>query len=116
MGMNTGDNYGETGFHFACLGGSLNVVQFLLQQGFDMNTSDNSGTTGFIGACLAGNVNIIWFLLHHGFTNINEFSIDRTALDVLIDNQCDYPSDELYMPCVLLLIESGGEVSEEHTV
>jgi len=84
--------------------------------GFDMNTTDYYGRTGFIWACNAGNLNIIWFLLHHGFKNINEFSIERTGLDVLIDNRCDFSNHELYMPCVLLLMEVGGEVSEEHDV
>merc|ERR1712034_237368 len=82
----------------------------------DMNTGDNYGHTGFIRACQFGNLKIIWFLLHHQFENINEFSLDRTGLDVLIDNRCRHSNDELYMPCVLLLIEAGGEVSEEHDV
>merc|ERR1712096_69640 len=105
-----------TGFHFACIHRNLKVVQFFVQQGFDMNTGDNQGSTGFIWACLAGNLNIIWFLLHHGFTNINEFSIDMTGLEVLIENRCDHSNDELYMPCVLLLIEAGGEVSQEYDI
>merc|ERR1712059_74600 len=114
--MNVGNNNGLTGFHVACINGNLKVVEFFVQQGFDMNISDNSGSTGFIWACLAGSLNIIWFLLHHEFKNINEFSMDCTGLDVLIDNRCEYSNDELYMPCVLLLIEAGGEVSEVHDV
>jgi len=111
--MNIADNTGLTGFHIACIHGNVKVVQFFAQQGFDMNSCDNSGSSGFICACLGGNLNIIWFLLHHGFKNINEFSIDKTGLDILIDNRCDYSNDELYIPCILLLIEVGGEVSED---
>merc|ERR1712096_16050 len=114
--MNIGNNNGVTGFHTACTNGNLNVVEFLFQQGLDMNTGSNSGATGFIYACRAGNLNIIWFLLHHEFTNIDEFCFDGTGLDILIDNRCDYSNDELYMPCVLLLIEADGEVSEEYDV
>jgi len=114
--MNIGNNNGLTGFHVACINGNVKVVQFLFEQGFDMNTGDNQGSTGFIWACLAGRLNIIWFLLHHEFKNINEFSIGMTGLDVLLEERCDYTNDELYMPCVLLLIEAGGEMSEEHVV
>jgi len=112
--MNVGDNNGGTGFHFACVCGNLNVVQFLLQQGFDMYAGDNLGSTGFIWACIAGNLNLIRYLLTHGFENINEFSIDRTALDILIDKRCDYPDDELYMESLILLIESGAKLSEDN--
>jgi len=34
----------------------------------------------------------------------------------LIYKRCDYPDYELYMPCILLLIEAGGEVTEEYVV
>jgi ankyrin repeat protein len=112
--MNLGSNDGFTGFHVACINGNLKVAEFLVQQGFDMNAGDHHGCTGFIVACAAGNLSIIWFLLHHGFKNINDFSIDMTALDILIDKRFDFSNDELYMPCILLLIEAGGEVSEEY--
>ena len=35
-----------------------------------------------------------------------------TALDVLIESQYDYPDDELFFPCLLILIEAGAELSE----
>lgn len=115
--MYLGEKNGLTGFHGACAGGNLKAVQFLVQQKhFDMNTVDNNGKTGFILAAVAGNLNIIWFLLHHEFTNINEFSIGSTGLDILIDERSDYLNDELYMPCVLFLIEADGEVSEDHVL
>jgi len=45
--MNVGDNEGRTGFHLTCLNGHLNVVQFLLQNGFEgINELDVSGCTG----------------------------------------------------------------------
>merc|ERR1712096_268187 len=115
--MNLGANNGFTGFHVACINGNLKVAEFLVQQGFDINTIDNHGCTGFIVASAAGNLNIIWFLLHHGFKNINGFSTgsDMTGLDILIDKRFDdFSNDELYIPCILLLIEAGGEVSEEY--
>ena len=109
--MNVTSNNGGTGFHMACICGNFNVVQFLLQQGFDMNIGDNEGYTGFHVACLGGNLNIIRFLLQHGFENVNVIS-EETGLDILIENRYDHIDDQLYMSCVLLLIEVGGKLSE----
>jgi len=105
------DSNGMTGFHVACVTGNLNVVQFLLQQGFDMYVVDSNGMTGFHVACLAGNLNMIRFLLQQGFENVNEISED-TGLDILIENQDDHIDDKRYMSCVVLLIESGGKLSD----
>jgi len=62
-----GDNKGNPGFHHACAEGHLNVVQSLLQQGFDINIGDNDGNTGFHQACYNGCLNVIQFLLQQGF-------------------------------------------------
>jgi len=47
----------------ACAKGNLNVVQFLLQRGFDMNIGNNDGTTGFHLACAKGDLKVVQFLL-----------------------------------------------------
>jgi len=65
--INVGDNYGNTGFHYACRYEKLNVIQFLLEQGFDMNTGNNHGNTGFHSACAYGNLNVVRFLVQRGF-------------------------------------------------
>jgi hypothetical protein len=44
--MNVGDNNGKTGFHLACLRGKLNIVRFLVRQGYDMNARDHRSKTG----------------------------------------------------------------------
>ena len=64
---NLGNNKGRTGFHLACLYGSLNVVQLLVQKGFDMNVGTNKGSTGFHFACLYENLNVVQFLVQKGF-------------------------------------------------
>merc|ERR1712096_369474 len=116
--MYSGCSYGATGFHRACCQGNLKVIQFLVQEkGFDMHTGNNSGTTGFALASIAGEFNVIWFHLNHQeFTKINDYGFQCTPLDFFIQRKDDYADDELYIPCFLLLIESGGEVTEEHVV
>jgi ankyrin repeat protein len=107
--INVSGRSGLTGFHVACLGGklnpflnqrgfnipddiyhekirfhihgNLNVVQFLLQQGFDMNCVENNGVTGFHFACVSGNLNVVQFLLQQGF-----FNKDLISIFVLIEN------------------------------
>ena len=84
----------------ACFGGNLNVVQFLLQQGFDMYIGDNdrytgfhiasftgylnveqgfdmnfcndNGGTAFHAACFGGNLHVVQFLLQQGLKDINK--------------------------------------------
>ena len=47
LNINDKDIDRNTGFHVACFGGNLNIVQFFLEQGFDMNSSNDNGGTGF---------------------------------------------------------------------
>jgi len=110
--MNIVRDNGSTGFHDACLAGNLNMVQFLLQQGFDINLSDNDGGTGFHFACIRGNLNVVQFLLQQGFGGINERVGNTTGLEMLIEKRYDHFDDELFMPCILLLIEAGAQLDE----
>jgi hypothetical protein len=62
---------GYTDFHSACREGNLNLVQSLVQQGFDMNTCNYEGSTGFHFACSYGCLNVVKYLISCGI-NINE--------------------------------------------
>jgi ankyrin repeat protein len=64
--MNNVDKFGYTGFHLACRYGKLNVVQCLLQTGFDMSIPDNFGYTGFHYACRCGKLKVIQLLIQEG--------------------------------------------------
>jgi ankyrin repeat protein len=111
--MNVGDNYGSTRFHASCLHGRLNVVQFLLQQEFDMNIGDHHGRTGFHYVCRYGKLNVVQFFLQKEFEGINERTTDgMTGLEMLVVQQNDYADNELFMPCILLLIEAGAELDK----
>merc|ERR1712034_154956 len=111
--MNVGDNYGRTGFHLACHYGNLNVVQFLLQQGFDWNVRDNYGNTGFHYACDNGKVNVVQFLLvQQGFEGINEPNFQGKPGLYLIEQRRRLSKNQLLLPCILLLIESGAQMNE----
>jgi len=112
--MNMSNIYGGTAFHGACLSGNLNIVQFLLQQGFDMNICNINGATGFHMACYRGNLNVVQFLLQQGFQDINKRFDSLSGLNMLINRPHDYPSQELFMPCILLLIEAGAELDENY--
>jgi len=99
----------------ACLYENLNVVKFLLQEGFDMNIGDNDGKTGFHLACLGGNLNVLQFLLQQGFKHFNELDGDgMSPLASLICARHSVRDDELFMQCVLLLIETGAELDGDY--
>ena len=113
--MNVADNCGNTGFHLACINGNLDAVQFLVQQGFDMNVGDDHGTTGFHYACFCGRLNVVQFLVQQGFDGINELDVNgETRLEILIKERFHLSEDELFMPCILLLIEAGAELDESY--
>jgi len=115
--MNSRNNDGNTGFHYACGRGNLNVVQFLVQKGFDMNVRNNNEETGFHDACLHGNLNVVQFLLQQGVEGINEpHCHGKTALKYLINQRYDWSNKELFMPCILLLIESGAQMNENDDI
>jgi len=113
--MNIGDHTGSTGFHWACRKGNLNIIKFLLRQGVDLNLGDNVGETGFHDACYYGKFNVVKFLIQHGYKGINDLGFDGTGLEMLINEQFKfYADDELFMPCILLLIEAGAQLTENY--
>jgi len=113
--MNICDNHGSTGFHLACFNGNLNVVQFLVQKEFDINICDNTGNTGFHDACFCANLNVLQFLIQQGFDIINDLGINKkTGLEMLIEERYVLSSDRFFMPCILLLIEAGAQLNDNH--
>merc|ERR1711925_34081 len=47
------------------------------------------------------------------FEGINERGFfDKTGLEILIEQRCDFDDDELIMPCILLSIEAGAQLDE----
>jgi ankyrin repeat protein len=112
--MNVGNNNGDTGFHLACRNGNLNVVQFILQKGFDITVGNHYGDTGFHGACFNGHLNVVQFLLQEGFDmNTAGDNYGSNGVTMLINDRYTLSSDELFMPCLLLLIESGAQLNED---
>jgi len=112
---NLGGNSGRTGFHLACFNEKLNVVEFLVEHGFDMNVADNAGNTGFHFACRYGSLNVVEFFLQQKFEGINDLCpYGETGLQILMDDLVCVRADELYMPCVLLLIEAGAEFDKNN--
>jgi len=110
------NNNRMAGFHVACFSGNSNVVQFHIQEGFDMNTCANDDWNGFHAACISGSLNVIRVLLKNGFEDINGFaSDDMTGLDLLVEGRnSDFFDEEFFIPCLLLLMEAGAELSETH--
>merc|ERR1712034_58337 len=78
---------------------------------------NDNGATGFYAACFAGNLHVVQFLLQQGFQGINKrlhaFG-SMSPLNLLINKRNHYCSHELFMPCILLLIEAGAELDENY--
>ena len=62
-----------------------------------------------------GSLNVVQFFVQQGFDGINELDIDGdTGLAMLIYQRYDLSGDELFMPCIILLIETGAELDESY--
>jgi hypothetical protein len=79
-----------------------------------MNIECAHGATGFHAACFKGQLNVIQFLLQKGFKGIKKHVgfFNKTALEMLIEVRP--ASDEHFMPCLLLLIEAGAELTGKY--
>jgi len=62
--INTKDKYKRNGFSYACEGGALEVIKFLIETcQCNMNELDKFGKNGFLYACENGHINVIKYLL-----------------------------------------------------
>lgn len=60
------DDYKRSPIHFACIGGSLNIIRELDQAMFDLNARDESGYFPSHYAAMAGNFDVIKYLFTKG--------------------------------------------------
>ena len=67
INLNTKDDNGRIGFHWACLTGGTKTVEMLMQKSselnIDLNLQDNDGKTGFHLACQSGRSKIVEMML-----------------------------------------------------
>ena len=61
------DNIGMTACHWAALRGYINIVEMILDRGFDIHDKANDGVTTLHYASLVDVINIIEMLLERGF-------------------------------------------------
>lgn len=59
------DDNGHTAAHWACLGGHLNIIKYMVESGVSVNISSSShiGAYPIHWACVEGHVSIVDFLL-----------------------------------------------------
>eukprot|EP00003_Mantamonas_plastica_P033192 TRINITY_DN937_c0_g4_i1.p1 TRINITY_DN937_c0_g4~~TRINITY_DN937_c0_g4_i1.p1 ORF type:complete len:142 (-),score=30.78 TRINITY_DN937_c0_g4_i1:82-507(-) len=60
------DDQGVTALHLACLSGSLDSVEFLIDNGASINTADNTGIIPLLFAAQKGFVDIVELLIKAG--------------------------------------------------
>jgi ankyrin repeat protein len=92
-GISVAGNDGNTPLHYACEGGNLEVVKFLIDSGADVSVAGNDGNTPLHYACEGGNLEVVKFLIDSG--------ADVSALD-------KYG----YSPLELLTSEHREEIEE----
>ena len=89
VALNQGDNstnwyrdvIGSTACHLAAYRGFINIVEMLLDRGFDIHDKDNNGVTILHCASVGDHINIIEMLLERGFDINSKTNRGRTALD-----------------------------------
>ena len=84
--VNARDNYGYTGFFFACQEGHLNVAKVLMEKsvalGIDLNAKDARNPTAFPKACIKGHTDIVQLVI--------DFSVDFGGIDLNTHNEFGY--------------------------
>ena len=88
IALNQGDNStnwyrdsdGDTACHWAAIMGYINMVEMILDRGFDVHDKDNYGNTILHYASLRDHINIIEMLLERGVDINSKDNDSRTAL------------------------------------
>ena len=88
IALNQGDNstnwyrnaYGATACHWAALRGYINIVEMILDRGFDIHDKNNDGWTILHHASVSDHINIIEMLLERGSDINSKDNGGRTAL------------------------------------
>jgi ankyrin repeat protein len=62
--INISDNFGLTGFHYACNKGYTDILNLLIEKGCNINILDNDGWTGFNYSCRNGHFHIVQLLIN----------------------------------------------------
>ena len=90
IALNQGDNStnwyrdddGDTACHWAAYRGYINIVEMILDRGFDIHDKDIYDRTILHFASLGGHINIIEMLLERGFDINSKINDGRTALHI----------------------------------
>lgn len=96
VALNQGDNStnwyrgddGDTVCHEAATDGSINIVEMILDRGFDIHDKNFYGSTILHYAALFGHINIMEMLLERGFDTNSKTNDGGTALHITARNGC----------------------------
>jgi ankyrin repeat protein len=84
------DNDGRTPLHIACERNNEDIVEFLLQKGFDRNDRDKDGRTPLHIAAMKGHLNIVELLIEKGADIEREDETKNRAISyAIIHNRID---------------------------
>lgn len=78
---------GHTALQMACWGGSLKIVKYLIQNGYD-TTMEHDGGIYANSSCVEivihlGNLELLKYLVDHGLCDMNKFLSDQSAYGIL---------------------------------
>ena len=82
MEINAKDKNGLTPMHWATLGGRIEVMKWLKEQGVDINAKDGNGATFMHAAAFAGRVEAMKWLKEQGADINAENNEGKTPLSV----------------------------------
>jgi len=134
-GVNTADGWNETTLHYACKGGHVDIIKFLIQHGCNIDSIARFGRTPLQLACRYEKLDAVRVLLENG-ADVNGLRKENTPLNtacyfnnldivkVLIENGANieaidicekhtpltFASERGYMEIVKFLIENGANI------
>ncbi len=98
------DVFGGTSLHFACRGGSLDIVKLLIDKGSNINKKTCLGYTALLAAVSFGHNHIVEFLLNRG--------VEIQTKDVTGQNVLVYACEGGYKDVVKVLLSRGSHFHE----
>jgi ankyrin repeat protein len=102
----------ERGFGWACEYGRSEVVEFILDTGFDIQAGEKTGLTGLHWAVVGAQVDTVKLLLKHGasLTALNCYGGD--ALSQALWHLPNSEPAAQYLPVLETLLEAGAAIEE----
>lgn len=104
------DSFGKTALHYAAMNLDVNVIQFVLEMGFDIECSDNEDYSPLHWAATRGGPDGCLFLINRGaVVNKQSNKTGQTPMSLLVmHGNSRYSSDDMASVQIVQILSAFG--------